>query len=609
MSNEVPAGWQTLAFSEAVIVNPKRSLPKSGAVPFLDMASLPLHGAPVHIIDVRPMASGGSKFQKGDTLFARITPCAENGKLGFVSDIDGGPVAQGSTEFIVMGPRDGVTLPEYVRWLSGWDHVRSHAIGLMEGTSGRQRIPAWAFDEIEVGVPPLDEQRRIAEVLRSADEALQAAYDVVEQCEQVLEMELDSIVKKLLTDGVPQVKLGNVAKVKGGKRLPKGSSYSDEPTKNPYIRVTDWRDYEIRTDDIRFISDDIAQSIWRYTISKSDLFISIAGSVGLVAGIPDELDGAYLTENAAKICISDPEALNPTFLLAVLRSRALAEQISRHKGVGGGVPKLALFRIEDLDIPLPDLSVQAQIALSYQSVREAVEAARTAVDQMELVRRDVMSDLLSGRVRVPAQAAIAISERTVPPAFKRAVFAAEIVHQLHNDNRFGSVKHEKIVHLCELHLGLQDDLDRHAYKEAAGPYDPKARRSVERILQQQKWFDATKPDGNRVVYVPLEKAGGHAEYFARYFGDQKPAIQSIIDLLRPLNTAQCEIVATLYAVWNDFLIDKRQPSDDEIVASVLQWHPKKQEIAEARWLAALPWMRQKGLIPKGIGEKTRVAQA
>lgn len=250
-------------------------------------------------------------------------------------------------------------------------------------------------------LPPLDEQRRIAEVLRSVDEALHAARQVAEQCEQVLRLELDSIVAKLLADGVAKVKLGEVAKVKGGKRLPKGSEYSDEPTTNPYIRVTDWRDYEIRTDAIRFISDDVAQSIWRYTISKCDLFISIAGSVGLVAAVPDELDGAYLTENAAKICINDPSALNATFLVAVLRSRALAEQISRHKGVGGGVPKLALFRIEDLDIPLPPPAVQAEIAHSYTSVRTSAEAARNAADQLERTRTEVMSDLLSGRVRVP----------------------------------------------------------------------------------------------------------------------------------------------------------------------------------------------------------------
>lgn len=285
-------------------------------------------------------------------------------------------------------------------WLAATlHHARLNELNEATGVPGLNRDKAYRQPIL---LPPLDEQRRIAEVLRSVDEALKMARRVAEQCEQVLRLELDSIVTNLLADGVVQAKLGEVAKVKGGKRLPKGSAYSDGPTGNPYIRVTDWRDYEIRLDDIRFISDEIAQSIWRYTISQSDLFISIAGSVGLVAAVPDELDGAYLTENAAKICINDPKALNATFLLAVLRSRALTEQISKHKGVGGGVPKLALFRIEDLDIPLPDLSVQADIASSYQSLRAGIESARNAVDQLEKTKKEVMSDLLSGRVRVPA---------------------------------------------------------------------------------------------------------------------------------------------------------------------------------------------------------------
>ena len=198
------------------------------------------------------------------------------------------------------------------------------------------------------------------------------------------------------------MKLGAVARVKGDKRLPKGSDYSDLPTGNPYIRVTDWQDYEIRTADLRYISDEIARSIWRYTISASDIFISIAGSVGLVATVPVSLDGAYLTENAAKICIDDPIALDTTYLLAVLRSGALSDQIAKHKGVGGGVPKLALFRIEDLDIPVPDKSVQTEIGETYRSLRAGVEAARAAVGQLEATRKEVMSDLLCGRVRVPA---------------------------------------------------------------------------------------------------------------------------------------------------------------------------------------------------------------
>lgn len=161
--------WQTVPFSEAADINPKRVLPKVGSVPFLDMANLPLNGASVNVTHLRPISSGGARFKGGDTLFARITPCAENGKLGYVEAVMGGDVAQGSTEFIVMAGRKGVTTSQYVRCLAGWDELRQQAIGLMEGTSGRQRIPSWAFDMIDVPLPPLERQEQITAVMQAMD--------------------------------------------------------------------------------------------------------------------------------------------------------------------------------------------------------------------------------------------------------------------------------------------------------------------------------------------------------------------------------------------------------------------------------------------------------
>lgn len=380
-------------------------------------ANLPDGWHPIQLKDIASVHGGGRLgLNKSDYVDQGIPAYSAAGQDGFVD------VAEGDQPSIILssiGARCGKSFLAEGPWatLANTQVITpnravaeaNYLIGLLDNEdywnrsgSAQPFIKPSDVKGAWVPLPPLDEQRRIAEVLRSVEEALHAARQVAERCEQVLRLELDSIVAKLLADGVAQVKLGEVAKVKGGKRLPKGSEYSDEPTANPYIRVTDWRDYEIRKDDVRFISDDIAQSIWRYTISKSDLFISIAGSVGLVAAVPDELDGAYLTENAAKICINDPSALNATFLVAVLRSRALAEQISWHKGVGGGVPKLALFRIEDLDIPLPPPAVQAEIAHTYTSVRTSAEAARNAADQLQRTRTEVISDLLSGRVRVPS---------------------------------------------------------------------------------------------------------------------------------------------------------------------------------------------------------------
>ena len=190
------------------------------------------------------------------------------------------------------------------------------------------------------------------------------------------------------------------------------------------------------------------------------------------------------------------------------------------------------------------------------------------------------------------------SKPPVQPAFKRAVLAAEVVSALRREPTFGSVKHEKVVFLCEKHLGLDKDLEHHHLRQAAGPYDPGARRSIENNFKKLKWFDTVRKDGRGTRYVPLEKCGGHAKYFENYFGSYQDQIDGIISLLRPFDTERCEIVATLYSAWSDFLDGGVAPTDDAIVDEVLEnWHPSKARISRERWIGGLGWMKEKGLVP------------
>ncbi|WP_449258751.1 type I restriction-modification system subunit M [Chlorobium limicola] len=188
-------------------------------------------------------------------------------------------------------------------------------------------------------------------------------------------------------------------------------------------------------------------------------------------------------------------------------------------------------------------------------------------------------------------------KKEVQPAFKRAVLAAEVTSQLYKEPTFGSVKHEKIVYLCEQVLGLSESLEHHHLRQAAGPYDPRARRSTEKTFANAKWFEVKKKD-DRITYQPGEKFGAHEGYYERYFSGEKQQIDLIISLFRKAKTEQCEIVATLFSAWSDFLKQGVVPSDDQIVHEVLEnWHESKQRISAERWHKALEWMREHGLTP------------
>ena len=192
------------------------------------------------------------------------------------------------------------------------------------------------YSSLPILLPPLPEQRAIAAVLDAIDAAIERTEAVIAATERLR----DALLHELLTRGVPgwhsewrdvpglgtipacwdAVRLGDVAEVKGGKRLPKGSTFADEDTGLPYIRVVDFRHRTVDTGEVKFLRPETHEFISRYKISSTDVYISIAGTIGLVGSVPARFDGANLTENAAKIAISKSRRLTRHFLLSYLDS-------------------------------------------------------------------------------------------------------------------------------------------------------------------------------------------------------------------------------------------------------------------------------------------------
>ncbi len=166
-------GWREMPFSQAVQVNPAVRLERGGVYPFVDMAAVNADSRSAYPSEERPFKGSGSRFQDGDTLMARITPCLENGKIARYYAPDGMVEGHGSTEFIVIRGRPNVTDNDFAYYLTQWDEVRNYAVGQMTGTSGRQRVPVDSLDHLTVSIPPLPEQRAIAGVLGALDDKVE----------------------------------------------------------------------------------------------------------------------------------------------------------------------------------------------------------------------------------------------------------------------------------------------------------------------------------------------------------------------------------------------------------------------------------------------------
>ena len=153
--------------------------------------------------------------------------------------------------------------------------------------------------------------------------------------------------------------LGELVTVKGGKRLPKGEKYARSRTRYPYLRVRDFACGTISEKDLCYLSEETYSKISQYTISHDDIYISIAGSIGIAGIVPKHLCGANFTENAAKLVIKDKSKLDQNYLVYYLNTLGQHEIKKQVKATSQ--PKLALFRIEQLKIPLPSLQEQRRI--------------------------------------------------------------------------------------------------------------------------------------------------------------------------------------------------------------------------------------------------------
>lgn len=207
----------------------------------------------------------------------------------------------------------------------------------------------------------------------------------------------------MFENSIPKVwcvtSIDEVAEVKGGKRLPKGKKFTSEPTPFPYIRVTDFCNGSIDTSELKYIDEGTRETIRNYTISSEDLYISIAGTIGLVGCVPQSLSGANLTENAAKLCLLN--GVDKFYLRYVLNSQNASEQF-QDKMTSSGQPKLALFRIKSCTFPLPALAEQKIITEKLDTLLAQVEATKARLENtletLKQFRQSVLAAAVSGKL-------------------------------------------------------------------------------------------------------------------------------------------------------------------------------------------------------------------
>ena len=388
--------WTTKKLSEIAYINPRESIGKGVVAKKVPMDKLQpfCRDVPEFVLEEY---KGGTKFRNNDTIMARITPCLENGKIAKVSILNNDEIGFGSTEYIVFRAIDGVSDADFLYYLICSPLVRNPAIKSMVGSSGRQRVQTDVVANLDIELPPIEEQRKIGGLLRTFDDKIKLNNEINNNLEQQAMAIFNNAIEQ--SKSVTHVELGSLADVKGGKRLPKGANLMGIPNSHPYIRVRDLNDvvFASLSANYEYVDDETQKTISRYITTTDDVLISIVGTIGLTAIVDKSLNMANLTENCVKV--TNLHGISPEYLLLYLRSQHGSEEIK--KGTVGAVQaKLPIKNIQALSVPLlPQSDLQSlndTLKVLFNQLSINVAESKCLTD----IRDSLLPKLMSGELDV-----------------------------------------------------------------------------------------------------------------------------------------------------------------------------------------------------------------
>ena len=273
------------------------------------------------------------------------------------------------------------------------------------------------------------------------------------------------------------------------------------------------------------------------------------------------------------------------------------------------VPGLSRAKAYQALCPVPPLAVQEHIAdfLDKQTAQidHTVTKVQASIGLLREYRSALITYAVTGRMKIERTAS-----KTAVPAIDaarvRVVVGAEIIHRHRGNAWAGRTKLQKLLYLAEAHADIHE-LRGDYSREAAGPMAGNLLDAVEAGMADAGFYQVRKHQSGVFDYPPLSNAGQHIADLEAALGERMAQLRRVIDLLRDCKTKKVEGVATLYAVWNEALMDGHDWTNAEVITAVLtDWHPKKpRKFSRGDLITLLDWMRSHHLTPRGVGPRTR----
>lgn len=374
--------WRTIRAADFIDFNPRLNLKKGAITTKVAMDKLKPFTKKIPETE-KAEFNGGAKFCNGDTVMARITPCLENGKTAYVDMLDDGEIGFGSTEFIVMRAKAGISDPQFVYYTAINPTFRNVAIKSMVGSSGRQRVQQSVLEELELSVPGLDEQRRIGAFLAELDEKIALNNKINDNLHQ----QAATLFKALFVDLTPFdgtmppnwtiSTLGDATEMGAGGDKPKESS----PVKTPLCP------YPIYSNGIN------DYGLYGYTndpkIKVESVTVSARGTIGYVC----LRHTPYVPIVRLVTLIPDTKVLSAKYLYLYLRQLHIT-------GTGTTQQQLTVPDFRKTEIIIPDKNTMDSFTETVTPLFEQIWANEDENTKLAEVRDALLPKLMSGEIDV-----------------------------------------------------------------------------------------------------------------------------------------------------------------------------------------------------------------
>jgi type I restriction enzyme S subunit len=392
--------WRTIRAADFIDFNPRLNLKKGAITTKVAMDKLKPFTKKIPETE-KAEFNGGAKFCNGDTVMARITPCLENGKTAYVDMLDDGEIGFGSTEFIVMRAKAGISDPQFVYYTAINPTFRNVAIKSMVGSSGRQRVQQSVLEELELSVPGLDEQRRIGAFLAELDEKIALNNKINDNLEQ----QAQALYKAWFVDLIPYNRVmpsdwfnGTVDDL--AKEIICGKTPSTKIPEYyggdiPFITIPDMHGkiYTISTE--RCLSTYGANTQAKKTLPKNAICVSCIGTAGLVT-----LVASKSQTNQQINSIIPKDNFSPYYIYLLMQT--LSEVINKLGQGGSTIVNLSKAQFGKIKVCIPSVATMRGFDEIVAPLFTMILKNQKEIIRLSSLRDTLLPKLMSGELDVSA---------------------------------------------------------------------------------------------------------------------------------------------------------------------------------------------------------------